>query len=45
MANVVDPNYTFVSKVRKEYLPPVTVYGGIHARLRDMGRAYLSERN
>jgi acetamidase/formamidase len=44
VANVVDPNYTFVSKIRKRYLPERTVYGGVHARLRDMGRAYLAER-
>jgi acetamidase/formamidase len=44
VANVVDPNYTFVSKIRKRYLPERTVYGGVHARLRDLGRAYLAER-
>ena len=44
VANVCDPNYTFVAKLRKQYLPDRTVYGGIHARLRDMGRAYLAER-
>ncbi len=44
VANVVDPNYTFLSKIRKRYLPERTVYGGVHARLRDMGRAYLAER-
>ncbi len=45
VANVVDPNYTFVSKIRKAYLPDRTVYGGIHSRLREMGRAYLEERS
>ena len=44
VANVVDPNYTFVSKIRKEYLPERTVYGGVHTRLREMARAYLAER-
>jgi len=44
VANVVDPNYTFVSKLRKEYLPGRTVYGAIHERLRELGRAYLAER-
>jgi acetamidase/formamidase len=45
VANVVDPNYTFVSKVRKRYLPGPTVYGGAHSRLREMGQAYLAERS
>ena len=44
VANVCDPNYTFVSKLRKAYLPERTVYGGTHARLREMGRRYLAER-
>ena len=44
VANVVDPNYTFVSKIRKAYLPDRTVYSGIHRELREKGRAYLSER-
>jgi acetamidase/formamidase len=44
IANVVDPNYTVVAKIRKAYLPDRTVYGGVHARGREMGRAYLSER-
>ena len=44
VANVVDPNYTFVSKIQKRYLPDRTVYGGIHQRLREMGQAYLAER-
>jgi acetamidase/formamidase len=45
VANVVDPNYTIVSKVKKAYLPQPAVYGGIHARLREMGQAYLAERS
>jgi len=42
VANVVDPNYTFVSKIRKEYLPAGDVYGGAHARLKEMAAAYRS---
>lgn len=35
VGNVCDPNYTFVAKLVKQYLPnPVTAYGGVHARLR-----------
>jgi acetamidase/formamidase len=44
LANVVDPNYTFVSKIRKQYLPGNNVYGGVHTRMREMGRVYLAER-
>jgi acetamidase/formamidase len=45
VANVCDPNYTFVSKIRKLYLPPYVVYGGMHARMRELGQAYLAERS
>jgi acetamidase/formamidase len=44
VANVCDPNYTFVSKVDKRYLPSAAMYGGVHSRLRELGQAYLSER-
>ena len=44
VANVVDPNYTFVSKLRKDLLPTTELYGGAHARLRQLGRDYLSGR-
>src|SRR5436309_11518558 len=44
VANVVDPNYTFVSKIRKEYLPRKSVYRGIHDELRQEGQAFLAER-
>jgi acetamidase/formamidase len=44
VANVVDPNYTFVSKIRKAYLPRVPVYRGLHEELRQMGQAYMAER-
>jgi acetamidase/formamidase len=42
VANVVDPNYTFLTKVRKEYLPRVDAYGGVHARLREIAASYRS---
>ena len=44
IANVVDPNYSVVTKVRKDYLPGRTVYGGAHTRLVEIGKAYLAER-
>jgi len=44
VANVCDPNYTFVSKIGKQYLPGGSVYRGTHERLREMGRAYVGER-
>jgi acetamidase/formamidase len=45
VANVCDPNYTFVSKIRKEYLPSgPAVYGGAHARLREMAAGYVRAR-
>ncbi len=44
VANVVDPNYTFVSKIRKRYLPSATVYGGTHARLVEMAAEYRADR-
>jgi amidase len=40
VANVCDPNYTFVSKLRKRYLPRVPAYGGTHQRLRELAAAY-----
>jgi acetamidase/formamidase len=40
VANVVDPNYTFVTKAKKEYLPRVDAYGGVHARLREVAASY-----
>lgn len=45
VANVCDPNYTFVSKLPKAYLPGRTVYGGLHSHLREVGRSYLSGRS
>jgi acetamidase/formamidase len=34
LANVVDANYSVVTKVPKRLLPPVTAYDGIHQHLR-----------
>ena len=34
LANVVDANFSCVTKAPKALLPPVTAYGGIHAHLR-----------
>jgi acetamidase/formamidase len=45
IANVVDTNYTSVAKMRKQWLPSFDVYGGMHARLREMAAAYQSERS
>jgi acetamidase/formamidase len=44
VANVVDPNYTFLTKVAKTYLPRVDAYGGMHGSLREVGAAYLRDR-
>jgi acetamidase/formamidase len=41
VANVCDPNYTFLTKVAKTYLPSVDAYGGTHAKLRELGNEYL----
>jgi acetamidase/formamidase len=43
VANVVDPNYTIVSKIRKEYLPRRSPYDDAHRRLSEMGGRYLAE--
>ena len=42
IANVVDPNYTVITKLRKAYLPSIDAYGGMHARLLEMAAAYRS---
>ena len=42
VANVVDPNYTFLAKVSKAYLPRADPYGGVHARLRETAVHYRS---
>jgi len=44
LANVVDPNYTCVAKLRKDYLPRVPVMDGAHARLREQAAAYRAQR-
>jgi acetamidase/formamidase len=44
LANVCDPNYTFVAKLPKKYLSGSDLYGGVHARLRQTAAAYLAER-
>ena len=40
LANVCDPNYTCLAKVRKHYLPRRDAYGATHAKLRQIGREY-----
>src|SRR3954468_14646674 len=44
IANVCDPNYTVVAKIKKSYLPSHDAYAGVHTRLREMSAAYKSER-
>jgi acetamidase/formamidase len=44
VANVCDPNYTFVAKLDKRYLPPVRTYAGVHDRLRATAATYLAQR-
>jgi acetamidase/formamidase len=40
VANVCDPNYTFVTKVAKRYLPRGDAYGGMHGRLIEVAETY-----
>lgn len=42
VANVVDPNHTFLAKVEKAYLPRVDAYRATHGRLRGTAARYLS---
>ncbi len=44
VANVCDPNYTFVTKVAKRYLPRGDAYGGMHGRLNEVAEAYRRAR-
>jgi acetamidase/formamidase len=44
VANVCDPNYTFLAKVAKRHLPRVEAYGGAHARLKDIASEYRAGR-
>ncbi|MEU8222286.1 acetamidase/formamidase family protein [Kribbella sp. NPDC048915] len=43
LANVVDANYSVVTKLPKRLLPPVTAYDGIHQHLRELGNNLLRE--
>lgn len=40
VANVCDPNYTFVAKAAKRYLPRAEPYGGARARLKEIAAVY-----
>jgi len=40
VANVCDPNYTVLAKVRKQYLPRRDAYSATHAKLQQIGRDY-----
>jgi acetamidase/formamidase len=40
VANVCDPNYTFVAKAAKRYLPGADPYGGARARLKEIAAVY-----
>jgi len=42
VANVCHPNYTFITKVRKQFLPQVAPYGALHRQLRERAAAYRS---
>jgi amidase len=47
IANVCDPNYTVLAKIRKQYLPRLSAggaYAGVHARLKEIGAAYQAQR-
>jgi acetamidase/formamidase len=44
VANVCDPNYTFVAKAAKRYLPAHDPYRGTRARLKELVDAYRRER-
>nr|WP_211661035.1 acetamidase/formamidase family protein [Modestobacter muralis] len=44
VGNVVDTNYTMVAKLPKRFLPGAAAFDGVHARLRETGAAYLSQR-
>ena len=39
IANVVDVNYSSMTKIDKRLLPAAAAYGGIHAELRSVARA------
>ena len=44
VANVCDPNYTFVAKAPKRYLPNGDVYASTRTALKEIAAAYRSER-
>lgn len=44
IANVVDTNYTVVTKVHKDLLPGIRPMDAVHARLKETGQAYLASR-
>jgi acetamidase/formamidase len=45
IANVCDPNYTVLAKIKKAFLPRHDAYAGAHARLKEMSAAYLAGRS
>jgi len=44
VANVCDPNYTFVAKAPKRYLPNGDVYAATRTPLKEIADSYRSER-
>jgi acetamidase/formamidase len=44
VANVCDPNYTFVAKAPKRFLPAAEVYASVRARVTEIAARYLRER-
>ncbi|MGQ0669439.1 MAG: acetamidase/formamidase family protein [Actinomycetota bacterium] len=44
VANVCDPNYTFLAKVAKRHLPRVDHYGGAHGHLKEIAEEYRKSR-
>jgi acetamidase/formamidase len=45
VANVCDPNYTFVAKAPKRYLPSSDVYASTRGRLKEMAAEYSRQRD
>jgi acetamidase/formamidase len=45
VANVCDPNYTFVAKAAKRYLPSQTPYSGVREHMKEIAAAYDSGRS
>jgi hypothetical protein len=41
VANVCDPNYTFVVKAAKRYLPAAETYRSTHAGLSEVAAEYM----